>query len=264
MCTFSTSVQKSIINVTFDEFISETSTENLDTLVTQWNTIQQDIVQHVSLEDRILPQNIKYIGGMDVSFSFTDKTKAIACLIIHDYNNKAVIARFTINATIFVPYKAGYLAFREAPVLLKLLENVKTSYPDYMPDIIMIDGNGIYHPRGCGVATHVSVLTNIPCIGISKNVFYVENITRENMIELINSNAPTKGSYCKITTSSGKELGYAYNVTGNAKKATYVSPGSYVSMDTSMEIVKYMSKYRVNESVRQADLFSRMVVKKVK
>lgn len=250
-----------IIDVIFDEnfVVGADVNKNLDTYVNEWNNEQLDIIKHISLVDKIPLDKIKLIGGMDVSFSVIDPTKATACLIIHDYKDLNIVARFSISAKIHIPYKAGYLAFREAPILLKLLDEVKNNYPEAMPDLIILDGNGIYHPRFCGVASYFSVLSGIPCIGMSKSVLYVGNITRDSMKENLTKNAPNKGDYCKII-DNGKLLGFAYNVTGSITKAVYISPGSYVSMDSCMEIAKHMSKYRINESVRQADILSRMFV----
>lgn len=254
--------ESKIIDITFtieDTLGKEFTDPNI--YINEWNTEQLEIVKQISLQDKITPDKIKYIGGMDISFSPNDSNKASACLIIHNYSTLEIVARFNTNCNIYVPYKAGYLAFREVPTLLKLLEKVKQNYPEYVPDLIIMDGNGIYHYRYCGLASHFSVLSGIPCIGISKNVLNVNGINRQKMKDLINKHAPNKGDHCKIIDNTNRELGYAYNVTGNANKAVYVSPGSFVSMSSCIIISKHMSKYRINESVRQADLLSRKLCK---
>ena len=197
---------------------------------------------------------------MDLSFSTIDTSKCTASLVVHNYETLDVVARFNIHGTVSLPYKAGYLAFREAPILLKLLDLVKKDYVEVYPDVLITDSQGIWHPRGCGLATHFAILSGIPCLGIAKNVLFVEDVSRESVKNTMIANAPNKGDSCKIITGSGKSLGWAYNSTGTITKAIYVSPGSYISMNSCIEITKHMSKYRVVEAVRQADLLSRMFV----
>jgi deoxyinosine 3'endonuclease (endonuclease V) len=242
-----------------DSFICGDSNVTIDKYLESWAKEQTDIVSKIELIDTIDLNKIKYIGGMDISFA-KNELDAVACFIIHNFETMEVVAKFIIKGKIHFPYKAGYLAFREAPMLLKLLDEVKHNYPEFVPQVILMDGNGVWHPRGCGVASHFAVLTGIPCIGISKNVLYVDGVTRDSIKELMTQHAPKKGDYCKVIGGSGKELGYAYNVTGSIIKATYVSAGSYTTLDTAMKLVQHTSKYRINESVRQADLLSRMLV----
>src|SRR5690606_32563675 len=132
------------------------------------------------------------------------------CLVIHRYDTMELAGVFTIKGTINIPYKAGYLAFREAPVMLELISNLRRDYPELVPQVIIVDGNGIWHPRGCGIASHFSVLAGIPCIGMTKNVLYVENIDRDYVEHVLNTE---KDTFTDIVTSSGKLIGTGYNVT---------------------------------------------------
>jgi len=76
------------------------------------------------------------------------------------------------------PYVPGFLAFQEAPFRIELLEKLKISKPDMYPQCLMLDGNGIFHKRRCGIASHLGVLCDLPAIGIAKTLysaFGVEN-----------------------------------------------------------------------------------------
>ncbi len=60
-----------------------------------------------------------------------------------------------------LPYIPSYLAFREAPHLMKLIDKLRTEAPQYVPQVIFVDGNGILHPRGCGLATHLGLVQQL-------------------------------------------------------------------------------------------------------
>lgn len=75
------------------------------------------------------------------------------------------------------PYIPGFLAFREAPHLMKLFQKLKDTKPQFMPQVILVDGNGVLHQNGFGLASHFGVLADIPTIGCGKTVFYVDGIS---------------------------------------------------------------------------------------
>jgi deoxyinosine 3'endonuclease (endonuclease V) len=58
----------------------------------------------------------------------------------------------------------------QAPILLGLLEKMKTNNQHFYPQVLMVDGNGLLHPRGFGLACHLGVLADLPTIGVGKNV----------------------------------------------------------------------------------------------
>mmetsp|Transcript_27760 Transcript_27760/g.5082 ORF Transcript_27760/g.5082 Transcript_27760/m.5082 type:complete len:92 (-) Transcript_27760:1349-1624(-) len=81
----------------------------------------------------------------------------------------------TIKVEITVPYVPSYLAFREVPSILELMRR-NTSV--YQPQVIMVDGNGTLHTRRFGLACHIGVLLDIPCVGVSKTMFAVDGLTK--------------------------------------------------------------------------------------
>ncbi len=81
------------------------------------------------------------------------------------------------------PYIPGFLAFREAPHLLRLMEKLKKEKPQYLPQLILFDGNGVLHNNGCGLASHMGVLLGIPSIGASKTIFFIDGITKAALKE---------------------------------------------------------------------------------
>ena len=84
-----------------------------------------------------------------------------------------------------IPYVPSFLAFREAPHLLKLYETLKNSESkEFLPQLIMFDGNGILHTKGCGLASHIGVMLDIPTVGSSKTSFYVDGLTKDRVRKL--------------------------------------------------------------------------------
>lgn len=45
------------------------------------------------------------------------------------------------------PYVPGFLAFREAGFLVEKIEKLRREKPEIMPQAVLVDGNGILHPK---------------------------------------------------------------------------------------------------------------------
>ncbi|KAL2544488.1 endonuclease V family protein [Forsythia ovata] len=72
-----------------------------------------------------------------------------------------------------------------APVLLDLLEKMKKGSLPFYPQILMVDGNGLLHPRGFGLACHLGVLANVPTVGIGKNLHHVDGLNQSRVRQLL-------------------------------------------------------------------------------
>src|SRR5215471_7425012 len=81
-----------------------------------------------------------------------------------DYTTLAVVERKGIVSTTDFPYIPGLLSFREAPALLQVFAQLDTT-----PDVVVFDGQGIAHPRGLGIASHMGLLLDVPAIGCAKS-----------------------------------------------------------------------------------------------
>jgi len=46
-----------------------------------------------------------------------------------------------------LPYVPGFLAFREAGFLVEKIERLRREKPEIMPQAVLVDGNGILHPK---------------------------------------------------------------------------------------------------------------------
>ncbi|AYV83832.1 MAG: hypothetical protein Hyperionvirus12_29 [Hyperionvirus sp.] len=224
--------------------------------IEDWKSEQENILKEVNLSDTIKEDAVKLIAGMDISFDKDNDQRAVASMVIFQYPSLKVVAKASIRCSTNIKYIAGFLAFREVPILMKLYQLLKDC--GVKPDLILMDGNGVWHPRFCGVASHFSVLGGVPCVGISKKVLVVEDINEEKVFNLIKDSE--EGSMQKVITASGKILGMAYNVTGSYKNATYISAGNGLSLETAANIVSKVTIHRVTEPIRQADLLSRKLL----
>lgn len=105
-----------------------------------------------------------------MSFSKEDPSIACGCIVVLDLQTLQIVYEDYSLLRLQVPYVPGFLAFREAPVLLLLLDNMKKRANHFYPQVLMVDGNGLLHPRGFGLASHIGVLANLTTIGVGKNV----------------------------------------------------------------------------------------------
>jgi deoxyribonuclease V len=122
--------------------------------------LQQDYRYLVRSEP--LHGEIRRIGGVDVGFH---SEKAFAALAVVAYPSMLLIEWAVSEINTPFPYIPGLLSFREAPVILSALERLSV-----LPDVLMVDGQGIAHPRRFGIASHLGVLLDLPAIGCAKSV----------------------------------------------------------------------------------------------
>lgn len=207
-------------------------------------------------------QELKYVGGVDVSFSKDDPSIACGTLVVLDLHSLKVVYDDSSVIKLHIPYVPGFLAFREAPVLLQLLDKMKSNAHPCYPQLLMVDGNGLLHPRGFGLACHLGVLTNLPTIGIGKNLHHVDGLTQSGVRQLLEAKANCGEGFIKLVGNSGHTLGVAMQSTQGSLKPIFISIGHCVSLATAITVVKMTCKYRVPEPIRQADIRSRDYLRK--
>ncbi|CAF1315000.1 unnamed protein product [Adineta ricciae] len=247
------------VNIEIKDFFEIGNDVNVDEILPLWTKEQEEMVPSIITNVDQIEQPINYIAGLDISFVKSNE-KAVSSMVIFDYATLDIVAKISIYCIIKIPYIPGYLAFRETPIFMKLIEIQKQHCPQFTPQVILIDGNGVWHPRRAGSASHFGLLSGIPCFGVSKNVLYVDSITRPKIQELLTENAPGVGQYIEVNDDSGNVLGIAYNVTGSVKNAVYISVGHKITLATALQIFESVSQYRICEPIRQADLLSRQMV----
>jgi deoxyribonuclease V len=200
---------------------------------------QINMTKKVVLNDTF--EKIGTVAGVDVAYS---DDNAYGTCIVFDYNTKRIINEKTVKTKIEFPYISTYLSFRECPVIEKLIKSLKEK-----PTILMIDGNGVLHPFGIGIASHAGVLLDIPTIGVAKTLLCGKT-------EII----PKKqGDFSRIIYKK-RMIGFCLKSSKNAKPI-FVSPGHKISFESSLKVVQGFCRYRIPEPIRMADIIGKRMRK---
>jgi deoxyribonuclease V len=181
--------------------------------------------------------DIKLIAGIDVSVSRFSKTGRAAVVVL-DYRSQELCEVSVVEGEIDFPYIPGLLSFREAPLALRAWQGLKSR-----PDLMMVDGQGIAHPRRFGIASHLGLLLDIPSIGCAKS-------------RLIGTHDPLPdeaGSY-RLLKEKDEIIGAAVR-TKLRLKPVYVSIGHRVDLDTAVSLVLGCCRgYRLPQPTRLAHM----------
>lgn len=196
---------------------------------------QQQLANQVSLVDDFNPA-IKLIGGTDVGFEQGGMITRAAIVILSFPDFKVVeynIARLETN----FPYIPGYLSFREYPALLKAWQQLK-----HKPDLLLVDGQGVAHPRRLGIASHFGLLVDMPTIGVAKRKLCGQY---EPQPKLAGNVAPL--------LDKQEQIGWVLQSKNNCNPL-FVSAGHRISQDSALHWVKQCLRgYRLPEPTRWAD-----------
>jgi len=206
-----------------------------------------------------LPVRLQYVGGVDVSFA-PDGVTACASIVVCDLlNDLSAVYEDFLPFQLTMPYRPGFLAFREAPALMTLWRKLISSKPEVTPQVVLIDGNGILHPHGFGSASHFGVLIDTPTIGVAKKLYHVDGLEKSPAHKRrIDETLKRRHDSFELIGDSGAVLGMALRTGNDAKNPVYVSVGHRISLATALEVVKRCSlEFRVPEPIRQADIKSR-------
>jgi deoxyribonuclease V len=133
-------------------------------------TTHEAIAIQKRLRAQVITENtvgeIRYIAGADISTSKASP-KAYAGVVVLSYPALQVVEERGIEDEVTFPYVPGLLAFREGPALIKVFEQLTIE-----PDVIVFDGQGLAHPRGMGIATHMGLVFDKPSIGCAKSLLF--------------------------------------------------------------------------------------------
>ncbi|XP_037259651.1 endonuclease V isoform X5 [Falco biarmicus] len=204
---------------------------------------------------------LERVGGVDLSYIKGDDTSACASLVVLSYPALEVLYEDCRMVAVSAPYVAGFLAFREVPFLVEAVQRLQQEEPKLRPQVVLVDGNGLLHPRGFGVACHLGVLTDLPCIGVAKNLLHVDGVVRDELHREQIRSLQRGGDTFPLTGTSGRVLGMVLR-SYNSSKPLYISVGHKVCLETAVRLVKSCCRYRIPEPIRQADIRSREYIRK--
>lgn len=198
--------------------------------------IQERLRGDISLQP--LTQLPRTIGGADISLNRGSKV-VYAGIVVLDFETLQPIARSGVVDEVEVPYVPGYLSFREVPALYRAWQALAIK-----PDVVMLDGHGIMHPRMVGVATHFGLVANVPTIGCAKKPLAGEFIDPELVPGDI------------TTVKYQKDMrGYCYRSRKNCRPI-FISPGTGMSCEDALRITqKCLRGYRLPEPTRLAHAY---------
>ncbi|XP_035755115.1 endonuclease V [Egretta garzetta] len=224
---------------------------------------------------------LERVGGVDLSYIKGDDTSACASLVVLSYPALEVLYEDCRMVAVSAPYVAGFLAFREVPFLVEAVQRLQQSpgsnrspgkercqslrahAADHLEsEVLFVDGNGLLHPRGFGVACHLGVLTDLPCIGVAKNLLQMDGLVRDELHKEQIRSLQREGDTFPLTGASGRVLGMVLRSYNNSSKPLYVSVGHRVCLETAVRLVKSCCRYRIPEPIRQADIRSREYIRK--
>eukprot|EP00730_Choanoeca_flexa_P019023 TRINITY_DN9278_c0_g1_i2.p4 TRINITY_DN9278_c0_g1~~TRINITY_DN9278_c0_g1_i2.p4 ORF type:complete len:176 (+),score=29.03 TRINITY_DN9278_c0_g1_i2:4861-5388(+) len=134
-----------------------------------WIEEEDSLRARLIVEDRLSSSidELQYVGGVDISFIKDDNVNACAALVVLQLPDlKVVYERFAM-VELTAPYVPGFLAFREVSHLVQLVSELKDNQPELVPQVILVDGNGVLHHRSFGLACHLGVLTDIPTVCVA-------------------------------------------------------------------------------------------------
>ncbi len=244
----------------YDEYISQVDPSLLSIWKSEQNSLKSQLVEKDDFNFNF--KDIKLIGGMDISASKKEPNVAIAALVVVEFKTLKIVYEKYELVTMTQPYVPGFLAFREVDHLTPLINTLKEDKPDLVPDIILLDGNGIIHSNRFGLACHLGVLCDIPTIGCAKTVFSVDGITKYKVKKAAESELINSGDYTLLIGDSGDCWGAAMKTTKKSYVPMIVSIGHRISLDSAIEVVRKCCRFRVPEPIRISDKRSRLLIDK--
>lgn len=214
----------------------------LQSLLGDWPTTEtQALAVQEALRERVLrsdnlPSEPRFIAGVDVAYA-RDESVVCAGIAVIDAATLGLVETRSAMRPVEFAYAPGLFALRELPAVLQALAGVSTPI-----DLLVCDGHGIAHPRRFGLASHLGVLLDLPCIGAAKS-------------RLIGSHGELAGARgSSVPLFDGDEVIGAVLRTQRDVRPIYVSIGHRIALPTAVSWVQRLCPHhRLPESTRQAD-----------
>ena len=179
------------------------------------------------------PRFVDHVGGVDISIK---NNHAVAAVVVLRLSDLALVDVATVDHPVQFPYVPGLLSFREIPPILAALTDLSVE-----PDLLLLDGQGVAHPRRCGLASHLGVILDKPTIGCAKSRLIGDH------------DEPDYEAGCYVDLVDGDELVGAVLRTRTNVKPIYVSVGHRVELPWAIDLVwRCCAGFRLPEPTRLA------------
>ena len=208
--------------------------------------LQRQLAASVVREGMLHAKDVRLIAGVDVSSS-KDDPLLTAGIVVWDRVSGSIVESVSAREPEAFAYVPGLLSFREIPALLKAAQKLQG-----MPDVWMVDGQGIAHPRRLGIASHLGLFLDVPTIGVAKSI-----LCGSGEIP-----ATVKGSTSPLM-HQGEHIGMIVR-TRDGVSPVYVSLGHKIDLASAVALtLDAVRGYRLPEPTRLAHQWVNEVRKSV-
>jgi deoxyribonuclease V len=203
--------------------------------VAEAKQIQLELARKVSCHSETIKP--RFIAGVDISAPDSEGIARSAAVILN-YPELQLAEVKTAEDKLDIPYIPGLLSFREAPLILAACQKLSIN-----PDLVIVDGQGIAHPRRFGIASHLGLLLDIPSIGCAKSRLCGTHLPV----------TPEAGGYTELRDND-ETIGVALRSKANANPI-YISIGHRIDLPTAIHwVMRCCRGYRLPEPSRLAHL----------
>lgn len=198
--------------------------------------VQERIRELVTLRP-LAKSRIRYVAGSDLAVDRRGN-RVVAAVVVMTFPGLELVETRTKTSRLTFPYIPGLLSFREIPALIRCIRNVRTPF-----DVMLCDGQGIAHPRGVGLASHLGVLIDTPTIGCAKS----------RLVGEYDDPGADRGDFSRLIYD-GRVVGSVLR-TREAVKPLFISPGHLVDHASARRItLACLTRYRLPEPTRRAHI----------
>lgn len=183
------------------------------------------------------PARVRHVAGADISVD-RYRARARGAIVVLSHPDLAPEEEVVVETELRFPYVPGLLSFREAPVILQAFERIREA-----PDLLLVDGQGLAHPRRFGIACHLGVVLGLPTIGCAKSRLCGEY------------DVPSPEAGSRTPLLDGDEVIGSVLRTRDGVSPIYVSIGHLIGLQEAVEwALRCCRGYRIPEPLRRAHM----------
>ena len=240
----------------------------------EWEALQVSLRSQLQDTDDVgwAAEGLHQIGGLDISFE-DGTNRATAVLIVCQFQGERLLPVYedAVDVDMALPYISGFLFVREIPAYELLLQRLRGSAPHLEPEVFLVDGSGLFHPRQCGSASHFGIIRGLRTIGVAKKLLCFDDFGREQGQHVEEQILQNWGDSIPLVGSSGFVYGFAVRTSAAKAKGcqdtsmrrVYVSAGHRLSQETAKDVVLKCCNVEggsyIPEPIRLADLTGRAI-----